>query len=266
MPAVWRDWLLVKRAHLTGNPTDEDLIEAAKADFEKTNGHHGIQGQRQKVESLHLLDQADTWINSWKVLRVVETYSRAAGLAASRGTAGNPPIPDNCDEDDAFVIPDDTGEAVRTPAKRKGGFQSRPVGSKACKAARTTEAALMRQSLETMNVQDKEVSLGVEKMEQAFWTGPDMRHTPEAETWRRIQAQDRLQELLARRVPREGTAAAAAAAAAPPVMASPIIDLPGLPASPPRTPAVDRGSDATPGDAPHAPPDRGAFADGAPSR
>lgn len=52
----------MKRAHLTGNRTDGDLIDAAKAEFETTNGYKAIGGERQHVPGLRYVDHADTWV------------------------------------------------------------------------------------------------------------------------------------------------------------------------------------------------------------
>lgn len=227
-------WLRMKRTHLTGNPSDEDLIEAAKAEFEGTDGYKAIQGRREVVEGLSYLEQADTWVNGWKVLRVVDKYSGAAGLLASGQAPSNPPAPNNCSDDNRFVIPDDEEVPAMNATKTAGGFQSRPPGSKAAKEVRTTEAALLRQALATTAVLEKTLGVSKEKMDQAFWTSANMRHTPEAATWRRLEAQDRLKAYLERRAAQGGAAAAAC-----PVPTSPAIDLPDLPVSPTRPPAID---------------------------
>lgn len=52
-------WLRLKRIHLTGNPSDEDLIEAAKAAFEVTDGCKAMQGCRKHVPGLSYMDQAE---------------------------------------------------------------------------------------------------------------------------------------------------------------------------------------------------------------
>ncbi|KAK1867244.1 hypothetical protein I4F81_009751 [Pyropia yezoensis] len=228
-------WLRVKRAYLTGNPSEEDLIEATKAEFEKTSGYQAIQGQREQVEGLHYRDKADTWVNSWKVLWVIDKYSGAAALAASGGARGGPPG-NPCDEDEDFVVPNGDEEGAMNPAKRAGEFQIRPTGTRAAKAARTTEVALVQQAAATTNVLESYLVVSRDKVDQAFWTGPDVRNTAEAATWRRIEAQDRLAAFLARRAARIGDGAAGTAAAQP-RRASPTLDLPDLPASP--TPGRD---------------------------
>ncbi|KAK1866031.1 hypothetical protein I4F81_008551 [Pyropia yezoensis] len=251
------------------------MIEAAKAEFEGTDLYKAIQGQREVVEGLSYLEQADTWVNSWKELRVVDKYSGAAGLLASGLAPSNPSVPNNCNEDNSFVIPDDEEVPAMNAVKTAGGFQSRPPGSKAAKEVRTTEAALLRQALATTAVLEKTLGVSKEKMDQAFWTSADMRHPPEAATWRRLEAQDRLKAYLERQAAQGG-----AAAAASPVPASPAIDLPDLPVTPTRPPANDMqalpvsGARPTPedvdstdhvADLPHPPVDGAVFVDGSPS-
>ncbi|KAK1859702.1 hypothetical protein I4F81_002296 [Pyropia yezoensis] len=137
-------WLRVMRANLTGNPSEEDLIEATKAEFEKTSGYQAIQGQREQVEGLHNGDKADSWVNSWKVLRVIDKYRGAAALAVSGGARGgppgNPPIPDNCDEDEDFVVPNGDEEGAMNPAKR-AGRDARVAGEATAIAAAPTMPA-----------------------------------------------------------------------------------------------------------------------------
>lgn len=165
-------WLRVKRANLTGNPSEEDLIEATKAEFEKTSGYQAIQGQREQVEGLHYRDKADTWVNSWKVLRVIDKYSGAAALAASGGArggpSGNPPVPKDCDKDEDFVVPHGGEESAVKPAKRVGEVQSRPTGTGAAKAARTTELALVPQAAASTNVLESFQAASRDKMDQAI--------------------------------------------------------------------------------------------------
>lgn len=172
-------WLRMTRTHRTGNPSDEDLIEAEKAEFEGTNGYKAMHGCREHVPGLSYLDQAETWVNPWRVLRRVDKYSGAAGVAASGGRA----VADNCG-DNAYVIPGDDEEGVVSPAKSPRRFQSRPVGSKRAKAVQTTEVVLLRQGQATVDAMDRMANIHQDKADQAFCTGPDMRHTPEAETRR----------------------------------------------------------------------------------
>lgn len=136
-------WLRVKRTNVTGNSSEEDLIIASQAEFEKTSGYEAIlQGQREHVEGLHNRDEARTGVNRWKVLRILDKYSWAAAMVASGGARGgapgNPPIPDNCDEDEHFFVPNGDEEGTVNPAKKVREFQSHFTGTRAATAARTT--------------------------------------------------------------------------------------------------------------------------------
>lgn len=71
----------------------------------------------------------------------------------------------------------------------------------------------MRQAATTTNVLESDMVISRDKMDRAFWTGPDVRNTAKAATWHRKDAQDRLAAFLARRVARMGDAADAAVAA-----------------------------------------------------
>lgn len=164
-------WLRLKRTHLTGNPSDEDLIEAAKAAFEVTDGCEAMQGCRKHVPGLSYMDK-QSGVNPCRVLRRVYKYSGAAGVAASGGRA----VADNCG-DDAYVIHTDDEEGAMSPAKStgrdepakgSGRFQSRPVGTKTAKAVQTTEAALLRQGQATVVAMDRMADIHQDKVDQEF--------------------------------------------------------------------------------------------------
>jgi len=180
-------YLAVERLSLTGNPSDEDLIGDAVALLCGLNIDEAMRQDRgsdkAKGETTKRKAKQTTcpWVPCWQVLRHVDKFSGAAadggagGAGSSSASAGGRASPSDTDE-----------EENGPPAA--GAFQSRPRGSKASKREMS---AGIRGSRTLKDSSDALLALALATTERTtvpFFNTSEMRDTPEAIAFRKMQA------------------------------------------------------------------------------
>jgi len=182
----------VGRRQMTGNLTDEDLIRMATAHFDAENLYEAVQVDDNDEEAPVLVvkkggTRAADWVKCWKVMRKLDKFSGASGAAATAAAArGRSPLPDGGVED----ISDD--ESSSTVGRRRGLFQERPIGTKAAKAAASTDIAIQREAATTAAALKSLSETAIERADIDFWKAKDVRETGEAEQWRKNEMERRL--------------------------------------------------------------------------
>jgi len=142
------------------------------------------------------------WVKCWKVKRKIDKFSGASGAAATAAAArGRRSVPDGGVEN----ISDD--ESSSTVGRRRGFFQERPIGTKAAKAAASTDIAIQREAATTAAALKSLSETAIERADIDFWKAKDVRETGEAEQWRKNEMERRL--LLSNARLREAKAAEA---------------------------------------------------------
>lgn len=212
----------VDRANLTGNMTETDREVAAAAHFEGRNMYDAVRGDEEEAidaASLPTDKRASTWMGCWRVLKSMDKFSGAAGAAGGRPVRGRPikggprgrtgghgaadgaagrvagagaggrgrPAASSADDG---VLDDDEEEDGSV-----GAFQARPAGTKAAKARRAADLSLAREADATRAALDRMAGVAERRADIAFWGGPDVRRTPEAAQWRKLEMRRRLDAL-----------------------------------------------------------------------
>ncbi|GAB0490473.1 hypothetical protein MMPV_001710 [Pyropia vietnamensis] len=202
-------YVAVLHRKLTGAPTEEQLILAAVAHYNGCDPYDGIRGTNPDATKCD-------WVGCWRILRTCDKFSAAAGEAAVRAraratgatTARVAAEGHDSEEDDPVL-------GLR---KRVGGFQERPIGNKAAKAAFRHDAELQREARANTAALRAIAKSAEDRSNIAFWSSPAAARLPEADQWYRMEARRRLAAASAE----AETAADAAVGAAPlpPVLAT----------------------------------------------
>jgi len=182
----------VGRRQMTGNLTDEDLIRMATAHFDAENLYEAVQVDDNDEEAPVLVVKeggmrAADWVKCWKVMRKLDKFSGASGAAATAAAArGRRPLPDGGVED---ISDDDSSSTV---GRRRGLFQERPIGTKAAKAAASTDIAIQKEAATTAATLESLSETAIERADIDFWKAKDVRETGEAEKSRKNEMERRL--------------------------------------------------------------------------
>jgi len=170
---------------MTGNLTDEDLIRMATAHFGAENLYEAVQVDDNDDEAPVLVvkkggTRAADWVKYWKVMCKLDKFSGASGAAATAAAArGRRSLPDGGVED----ISDDDSRS--TVGRRRGLLQEWPIGTKAAKAAASTDIDIQREAATTMATLRSLSETAIEDADIDFWKAEDVRETGEAEQWRK---------------------------------------------------------------------------------
>jgi len=111
-------------------------------------------------------------------MRKLDKLSGASGAAATAAAVrSRRPLLDGGVED---ISDDDSSSTV---GRRRGLFQERPIGTKAAKAAASTDIAIQREAA-TMAAALKSLSeTAIERAGIDLWKAKDVRETGKAEKW-----------------------------------------------------------------------------------
>jgi len=135
-------YVAVLRHQLTGNPSPEDVFNAALAKYHGLSPYEGF-----KPEVVSKLD--DQPLRLWNVLKKLDRFSGAAtmeALGAPRCLAPDSSEEED-EEEDLFNVPTSSTYELARKQRRQKGFQERPIGTKAAKAFSRIEAAVQRESV-----------------------------------------------------------------------------------------------------------------------
>jgi len=135
-------YVAVLRHQLTGNPSPEDVFNAALAKYHGLSPYEGF-----KPEVVSKLD--DQPLRLWNVLKKLDRFSAAAtmeALGAPRRLAPDSSEEED-EEEDLFNVPTSSTYELARKQRRQSGFQERPIGTKAAKAFSRIEAAVQRESV-----------------------------------------------------------------------------------------------------------------------
>jgi len=182
----------VGRRQMTSNLTDEDLVRMATAHFDAENLYEAVQVD-DNVEDAPVLvvkkggTRGADWVKCWKVMRKLDKFSGASGAAATAAVArGRRPVTDGGVED---ISDDDSSSTV---GRRRGLLQKRPIGTKAAKAAASTDISIQREAATTAAALKSLSKTAIERADIDFLKAKDVRETGEAEQWRKNEMERRL--------------------------------------------------------------------------
>jgi len=197
----------VGRRQMTGNLTDKNLIRMATAHFDAENSYEAVQVDDNDEDAPVLVvkeggTRGADWAKCWTVMRKLDKLSGASGAAATAAAArGRHPVPDGGVED---ILDDDSSSTV---GRLRGLFQERPIGTKALKAAASTDIAIHREAATTAAAFKFLSKTAIERADIDFRQAKDVRETGEAEQWRKNEMERRL--LLSNKSLRKAKAAKA---------------------------------------------------------
>ena len=180
-------YLAVKAMPTTGNLTEEDIISGAVARYCWLDVYDAIRTDREKDKRQDSTRKRKAklahckWVACWRVLRQSDKFSGAANLAIS-GTDV-----DTTSEDETGSW---SGGGVN---KSNGGFQRRPGGVKAVKAARLEDMQYEKQVQASTDALAKLTAAQHERTALCFFESPSMRNTPEAARYRQAVVNKMLQ-------------------------------------------------------------------------
>jgi len=180
-------YLAVKAMPTTGNLMEEDIISGAVARYCSLDVYDAIRTDREKDKRQdstrkHKAKLAHCkWVACWRVLRQSDKFSGAANLAIS-GT------------DVDTTSEDETGSASGGGVNQSnGGFQRRPGGVKAAKAARLKDMQYEKQVQASTDALAKLTAAQHERTALCFFESPSMRNTLEAARYRQAVVNKMLQ-------------------------------------------------------------------------
>ena len=160
-------YAVVLRHQLTGNPSPEDVFNAALVKYHGLSPYKGF-----KTEVVAKLD--DQPLRPWNVLKKLDRFSGAATMQA----LGTPRrlAPDSAeeevDEEDLFNVPTSSTYERAKKQRRQSGFQERPIGTQAAKAFSRIEATLQRESDAHMTALNFIAQSAADRSTVAFWSSP----------------------------------------------------------------------------------------------
>jgi len=183
-------YLAVLRLKMTGHPTPERLIGAAKA---KYNGLSPYDGLNPSVSDKLPCPP----LSNWRILKEIDRFGGGATVVALAGTAAhrNPTTPgasqaeaadldplslgNNDDGEDADLATDgkDDGDGSAPLSStfsrgKKSVLQERPIGCKAAKAATRAEVHLMREAAASTAALESLADSAAQRIALAFWSTP----------------------------------------------------------------------------------------------
>jgi len=201
-------YVSVLNAKMTGNPTPEDLVNAAVAKFKGLSPYEDF-----NAEYVATLMCAP--LPYWEILRKLDQFSGAATIAAIGGSRGASAARGamgaaHCDEDplhDLFDDEDDNGDLANDPTsstyargqqqlKRRSwsAFQARPQGNKAAKASSRMESTFQRESITNAAALNSIARSTAEQATIACWSSPTAADAPEGRLWWHREMRRRLKE------------------------------------------------------------------------
>jgi len=172
-------YLAVVNLKMTGNPTAEQLINAAKAKYNGLNPYDGLTA----VVASKLKGPP---LSNWRILKDTDTFSGGATLMAlasaapstvasprGRRTTGSedplsPGVMGDSDDDDG------NGNAPLSSTFTRGQrlFQERPMGNKAAKATSRAEAHLIWEAAASTAALESLAASPAQRTALAFWSTP----------------------------------------------------------------------------------------------
>jgi len=194
-------YLAVVNLKMTGNPTAEQLINAAKAKYNGLNPYDGLNAAvAAKLKCPPL--------SNWRILKDTDKFSGGATLmalaSAAPSTAASPrgrrttgsedPLSTGAmgDSDDD----DGNGNAPLSSMFTRGQrlFQERPMGNKAAKATSRAEAHLIREAAANTAALESLAASAAQRTALAFWSTPEASNSSEGRKWWANEVRRRLQE------------------------------------------------------------------------
>jgi len=205
-------YLAVLRLMMTGHPTPEQLIGAAKAKYNGLNPYNGLKSSvSDKLPCPPL--------SNWRILKKIDRFDGGATDVALAGTAahripttpGASPaeIPDsdplsvgnNDDGTDADIAADcsnDDDESAPLSSTfscgNKSVFQGRHIGFKAAKAASRADIHLMPEAATNTAALESLAESAAQRTALAFWLTPTAVNSESGRRWWALEIRRRLQQ------------------------------------------------------------------------
>jgi len=203
--------LAVLRLKMTGHPTPEQLIGAAKAKYNGLNPYDGLNPSvSDKLPCPPL--------SNWRILKEIYRFGGGATVVALAGTAAhrNPTTPvasqaqaadldplslgNNDDGEDADLATDgkDDGDGSAPLSStffrgKRGVLQERPICCKAAKAATRAEVHLMREVAASTAALEPLADSAAQRTALAFWSTPTAVNSECGRRWWALEMRRRLQ-------------------------------------------------------------------------
>jgi len=203
-------YLAVLRLKMTGHPTPEQLIGAAKAKYNGLNPYDGLNPSvSDKLPCPPL--------SNWRIIKEIDRFGGGATVVALAGAAARhiPTTPgtsraevadldplsvgNNDDGEDADLATDGNddgdGSAPLSSTFSRGKrsiFQARPTGCKAAKAATRAEVHLMREAAANTAALESLADSAAQRTALAFWSTPTAVNSECGRRWWELEMRRRL--------------------------------------------------------------------------
>ena len=190
-------YLAVLKLKMTGQPSPEQLVIAAKAKYNGLNPYDGLNPAVAAKLSCPSL-------SNWRILKELDTFSGGATIAALGVTAAaqGGSAADHADADPltrfAGTDAEDRDEGdihslqSSTFVRGMSMFQYRPADKKAAKVALRADLHLHREAASNVAALESLVKSAVERNTLAFWSRPGVANSADGRKWWAIEMRKRL--------------------------------------------------------------------------
>jgi len=194
-------YLAVVKLKMTGNPTAEQLINAAKAKYNGLNPYDGLNAavaaklKCPPLSNWRILKDTDKLSGGATLMALASAAPSTAASPRGRRTTGSedplsPGVIGDSDDDDG------NGNAPLSSTFTRGQrlFQERPMGNKAAKATSRAEAHLNVDAAANTAALESLAASAAQRTALAFWSTPEASNSSEGRKWWANEVRRRLQE------------------------------------------------------------------------